>query len=194
MKKRLEGLKAETRNSSEVLARQIAERSLGKLTQALAGVAVAGEAPLDTLLRILRERDEATGRVAVVNEPVRQKLPDDREGATRKFEILPKMGADPEIATSFYITASVYPGTKKLGEVFLKCDRHGSLASGVLDALAISLSIGLQYGVPIEVYTSKFIHTRFEPSGFTGDKEYPRASSVVDLLGRWLQDHYKAEE
>lgn len=186
--------KQEPKNTPDTPTRQVVERELGKLTSVLSEHAMSGEALLDTLLRILRERAEATGRVTVVGKPERRRLPDDREGVTRKFEILPKMGADTESATSFYISANCYPGTKRVGEIFLKCDRHGSLASGVLDALAISLSVGLQHGVPVEAYTSKFVNTRFEPSGFTGDKEYPRASSVVDLLGRWLQDHYKTEE
>lgn len=89
----------------------------------------------------------------------------------------------------FYFTVGLYPDGR-LGEVFIKADRSGSLASGALDAVAMVMSIALQHGVPLQVLLDKIRHLRFEPEGWTGNEEFPRASSVLDLLAQWLSKKF----
>ena len=106
----------------------------------------------------------------------------------------------PSITTSFqvgdaegYINAGSYPDDG-LGEIFLKTSKQGSTLSGVMDAFAIAVSLGLQYGVPLEAYVSKFINTKFEPSGMTNDPDIRFATSLVDYVFRRLAlDHLPAE-
>ena len=75
---------------------------------------------------------------------------------------------------------------KTPGEIFIKMAKEGSTLSGFMDGFALSVSIGLQYGVPLKALVDKFINTRFEPSGFTGHPAIPYAKSVLDYIGRWL--------
>ena len=84
-----------------------------------------------------------------------------------------------------YITVGLYEeGT--VGEVFITMSKEGSTLSGMMDAFATSISIALQYGVPLKVLVDKFSHMRFEPSGFTQNQEIPIAKSICDYLFRWL--------
>jgi ribonucleoside-diphosphate reductase alpha chain len=107
----------------------------------------------------------------------------------------------PAITTSFrvgdaegYITAGSYPDDG-LGEIFLKASKQGSTLSGILDAFSIAVSVGLQYGVPLEDYASKFINMKFEPSGMTDDADIRFASSIVDFVFRRLAlDHLPPEK
>ena len=108
----------------------------------------------------------------------RKRLPDTRQAVTKKFKV-----GDMRL----YATAGFYEDGR-LGEVFIKADRKGSFATGALDAWAICLSLGLQHGVPLEVYTTKLRGMRFEPDGLTGDPKFPMCSSVIDLVARWLQE------
>lgn len=91
-----------------------------------------------------------------------------------------------------YFNVGVYPDGK-IGEVFIKADRSGSLASGALDAVAMMMSIALQYGVPLKVLVDKLRHLRFEPEGWTQNPDYPRGSSVLDLLAQWLIKKFPAQ-
>ncbi len=75
---------------------------------------------------------------------------------------------------------------KTPGEIFIKMAKEGSTLSGFMDGFALSVSIGLQYGVPLKALVDKLINTRFEPSGFTGHPSIPYAKSVLDYIGRWL--------
>ncbi len=84
-----------------------------------------------------------------------------------------------------YIIAGNYPDDG-LGEIFLKTSKQGSTLSGVMDAFSIAISIGLQYGVPLETYVSKFINMKFEPSGMTNDPDIRFASSLLDYVFRRL--------
>src|SRR3712207_5073873 len=77
-----------------------------------------------------------------------------------------------------------------LGEIFVKLGKQGSTLSGVMDAFAISISLGLQYGVPLEAYVSKFVNMRFEPAGMTDDPEVRFAASIVDYMFRRLAIEY----
>jgi len=84
-----------------------------------------------------------------------------------------------------YLTASSYPDDG-LGEVFLKMSKQGSTLAGVMDAFSVAISIGLQYGVPLETYVSKFTNMRFEPAGMTDDPDVRMAASVMDYIFRRL--------
>ena len=72
------------------------------------------------------------------------------------------------------------------GEIFIKMAKEGSTLSGIMDAFALSVSISLQYGVPLRALVDKFVNSRFEPSGYTGNPEIRYAKSIVDYIGRWL--------
>ena len=72
------------------------------------------------------------------------------------------------------------------GEVFLTMSKQGSTISGLMDSIAILISVSLQYGVPLESLVDKFSHVRFDPSGFTQDPDIPMAKSIVDYVFRWL--------
>jgi ribonucleoside-diphosphate reductase alpha chain len=106
----------------------------------------------------------------------RRKLPSERQSITHKFAIGGHEG---------YITVGMYEDGKP-GEIFIKMAKEGSTLSGFMDGFALSVSIGLQYGVPLKALVDKFINTRFEPSGFTGHPSIPYAKSVLDYIGRWV--------
>jgi ribonucleoside-diphosphate reductase alpha chain len=114
--------------------------------------------------------------VEVVYKPLRRKLPDERQAVTHKFAINSSEG---------YLTVGLYSDGSP-GEIFVKMSKEGSTIAGLMDAFSISISLALQYGVPLKVLVNKFIHSRFEPSGFTNNPEIRIAKSVVDYLFRWL--------
>ena len=72
------------------------------------------------------------------------------------------------------------------GEIFIVMAKEGSTVSGLMDSFATAISLALQYGVPLKVLVDKFSHTRFEPSGWTGNKDIPFAKSIMDYIFRWL--------
>jgi ribonucleoside-diphosphate reductase alpha chain len=80
------------------------------------------------------------------------------------------------------------------GEIFIKMAKEGSVVSGLMDSLATATSIALQYGVPLKALVDKFSHTRFEPSGVTGNREIPIAKSIMDYIGRWLAKRFLPPE
>src|SRR4029434_11144972 len=92
-----------------------------------------------------------------------------------------------------YLTAGSYPDDG-LGEIFLKLGKQGSTLAGVMDAFSIAVSIGLQYGVPLETYVSKFTNLRFEPSGLTDDPDVRMAQSIMDYIFRRLALDYLSFE
>ncbi|MDP9329721.1 MAG: vitamin B12-dependent ribonucleotide reductase [Actinomycetota bacterium] len=116
--------------------------------------------------------------------PVRRRLPQSRPSITTSFQVGDAEG---------YITAGSYPDDG-VGEIFLKTSKQGSTLSGVMDAFAIAVSLGLQYGVPLEAYVSKFINMKFEPSGMTNDPDIRFASSLVDYVFRRMALDYLSEE
>ncbi len=122
------------------------------------------------------------GIVAISEPPhaVRRKLPDERRAITHKFDIQGHEG---------YITVGIYDDGRP-GEIFLVMSKEGSTISGLMDAFATSISLALQYGVPLEVLVKKFAHTRFEPSGFTKNPEIPIAKSITDYIFRWLASKF----
>ncbi|WP_327234148.1 vitamin B12-dependent ribonucleotide reductase [Streptomyces sp. NBC_01317] len=126
------------------------------------------------------EKTEDTIRAAVEKvieyRPVRKRLPKGRPGLTTSFTVGGAEG---------YMTANSYPDDG-LGEVFLKMSKQGSTLAGMMDAFSIAVSVGLQYGVPLETYVSKFTNMRFEPAGMTDDPDVRMAQSIVDYIFRRL--------
>jgi ribonucleoside-diphosphate reductase alpha chain len=118
--------------------------------------------------------------IEVEGAPVRRRLPKSRPSTTTSFRVGDIEG---------YLTAGSYPDDG-LGEIFVKVSKQGSTLSGVMDAFAIAVSLGLQYGVPLEVYVAKFVNMIFEPNGLTDDKDVRIAQSLVDYLARRLAIDY----
>jgi ribonucleoside-diphosphate reductase alpha chain len=122
-----------------------------------------------------------TGAVIEVDQaPVRRRLPKQRPSKTTSFRVGDIEG---------YLTAGSYPDDG-LGEIFVKVSKQGSTLSGVMDAFAIAVSVGLQYGVPLEALVAKFTNMIFEPNGMTDDKDIRIAQSLVDYLARRLAIDY----
>jgi ribonucleoside-diphosphate reductase alpha chain len=115
--------------------------------------------------------------------PIRHKLPDEREARTHKFSIAGHEG---------YLTVGLYDDGQP-GEIFLRMAKEGSTVSGLMDTIATMTSIALQYGVPLKALVDKFSHTRFEPSGFTNNREIPIAKSVMDYVFRFLGNRFLQE-
>jgi ribonucleoside-diphosphate reductase alpha chain len=128
--------------------------------------------------------------VATINNPagppaaVRRKLPDERQSLTHKFSVAGHEG---------YIHVGLYE-TGEPGEIFVRMAKEGSTISGLMDSFATAISLSLQHGVPLQLLIDKFSRTRFEPSGFTGNPEIPRATSIMDYIFRWLAAKFVKEE
>ena len=134
--------------------------------------------PLSTSL------DKKKEKQATTNKPARRHLQDERQSITHKFSIAGHEG---------YITVGMFEdGTP--GELFITMSKEGSTISGLMDSLATSISIALQYGVPLKVMVDKFSHARYEPSGFTNNPDIPIAKSVSDYIFRWLGKKFIKEE
>jgi ribonucleoside-diphosphate reductase alpha chain len=111
-----------------------------------------------------------------VAAPKRRRLPDDRTEVGRKFRVGEYEG---------YIHVGLFDdGTP--GDIFVDIAKEGTTLAGLMNSFMISVSLGLQYGVPLEVYVSKFAHMRFEPSGITNDPDIRAAKSIVDYVFRWM--------
>jgi ribonucleoside-diphosphate reductase alpha chain len=132
-----------------------------------------------------KAKEQAASAPAAAQEPheqrpVRRRLPKKRSATVTKFEVAGASG---------YMTASTYPDDG-VGEVFLKLGKQGSTLAGVMDAFSIAISVGLQYGIPLESYAAKFTNMRFEPAGMTDDPDIRIATSVMDYIFRRLAlDH-----
>ena len=106
----------------------------------------------------------------------RRRVPEDRTEIGRKFRVGEYEG---------YIHVGLYEDGSP-GDIFCDVSKVGTTLQGLMNSLMISVSLGLQYGVPLEVYVSKFAHMRFEPSGTTNDADIRVAKSIVDYIFRWL--------
>src|SRR5260370_5096462 len=106
----------------------------------------------------------------------REKMAAERASVTHKFSVGGHEG---------YITVGLYEDNRP-GEVFIKMSKEGSTLSGIMDGLALTISLGLQYGVPLKVFVDKLLNTRFEPSGITPNPNIRFVSSVLDYIARWL--------
>jgi ribonucleoside-diphosphate reductase alpha chain len=108
---------------------------------------------------------------------MRHKLQEERASITHKFKVGDHEG---------YITVGLYPNGDP-GELFVKMAKEGSTVSGLMDSFALAVSLALQYGVPLKTFCEKFAHTRFEPSGWSGNPDIGYAKSIMDYIFRWLQ-------
>jgi len=129
-------------------------------------------------------KSETSQSTVASAHPTRRRLPDTREATTHHFSIAGHDG---------YITVGKYEDGSP-GEVFMKMAKQGSTVSGLMDSLAICMSIALQHGVPLEIMADKLSHMRFDPSGFTANPEIPMAKSIVDYVVRWLSSQFLTEE
>jgi ribonucleoside-diphosphate reductase alpha chain len=120
----------------------------------------------------------------IVYAPVRKRLPKSRQSLTTSFTVGGAEG---------YMTSGAHEDGQ-LGEVFLKLGKQGSTLAGVMDAFSIAVSIGLQYGVPLETYVAKFTNLRFEPAGLTDDPDVRMAQSLMDYVWRRLALDYLSFE
>ncbi|HET9402719.1 MAG TPA: hypothetical protein VFO34_17365, partial [Candidatus Acidoferrales bacterium] len=114
----------------------------------------------------------------------RRRLPAERRSITHKFSIAGHEG---------YITVGMYEDNTP-GEVFIKISKEGSTLSGVMDGFALTLSLALQYGVPLKSLVEKLQNTNFEPAGWTGNQAIPYAKSILDYIARWLGGHFISAE
>ena len=128
-------------------------------------------------------REDAVVRSDDAARPIRRKLSDERQARTHKFSIAGHEG---------YLTIGLYDDGQP-GEIFLRMAKEGSTVSGLMDTIATMTSIALQYGVPLKALVDKFSHTRFEPAGFTNNREIPIAKSVMDYVFRYLGSRFLNE-
>ncbi len=135
--------------------------------------------PLNTARQTGKEAVAAVG-----DQPVRRKLPDERNAITHKFDIAGHEG---------YITVGLFDDGSP-GEIFLVMAKEGSTISGFADAFAQAVSYSLQYGVPLQVLVDKFSHVRFEPAGLTKNPDVRVAKSIVDYVFRWLATKFLSPE
>jgi ribonucleoside-diphosphate reductase alpha chain len=165
----LKTLEAKAGERLEVTARQVT-LAAAAFQHALDEIAKAATQPL------LQPAEEAAQDLNGPPRAIRHRLPNERASVTHKFSIAGHEG---------YITVGLYP-TGQPGEIFIKMAKEGSTISGLMDAFATSISIALQHGVPLKVLCEKFAHTRFEPSGWTGNEQIGYAKSLMDYIFRWL--------
>lgn len=175
----LKALDAKAAEKIEIPAKQLAAAAAAfqKLLEEFAGAAS------QSLLHQEAAREPAQD----LNAPpraVRHRLPEERASVTHKFSIAGHEG---------YITVGLYP-TGQPGEIFIKMAKEGSTVSGLMDAFATSISLALQHGVPLRVLCEKFAHTRFEPSGWTGNEQIGYAKSLMDYIFRWLNLRFLSGE
>ncbi len=114
--------------------------------------------------------------VKIVERPFRRRLADTRASITHKFDIQGHEG---------YITVGMFDDNTP-GEVFITMAKQGSTINGLMDTVATLISLNLQYGVPVDAIVRKFEHMRFEPAGYTQNRDIPMAKSLMDYVARWL--------
>jgi ribonucleoside-diphosphate reductase alpha chain len=115
---------------------------------------------------------------------LRRHLPDERRAITHHFSIAGQEG---------YLTVGVYDDGSP-GEIFVRMAKEGSTISGLMDSIATVVSLALQHGVPLDVLCAKFSHTRFEPSGWSGNPKIGYATSLMDYLFRWMELKFLTKE
>jgi ribonucleoside-diphosphate reductase alpha chain len=170
-------LEAKPGEKVEVLAGQVAQlaEALKKAQDDVAkasAVMVLMSKPQEPAVEPARETQD----LKAPPRAVRHRLQEERASITHKFSIAGHEG---------YITVGLYPNGQP-GEIFIRMAKEGSTVSGLMDAFATSISLALQHGVPLKVLCEKFAHTRFEPSGWTGNEQIGYAKSLMDYIFRWL--------
>ncbi|MEA3249568.1 MAG: vitamin B12-dependent ribonucleotide reductase [Patescibacteria group bacterium] len=126
--------------------------------------------------KAVEQIEEVVEKTRIEYRPLRRRLPDERKSVTHKFSVAGHEG---------YITIGLYDDGSP-GEMFIRMAKGGSVISGLIDAFATTTSIALQYGVPLKVLVNKFVHLRFEPSGFTSNPNIRIAKSIIDYIFRWM--------
>ncbi|MDE2770979.1 MAG: vitamin B12-dependent ribonucleotide reductase [Bacteroidota bacterium] len=137
----------------------------------------------DALPEVPKVVEKTNGRI--VYKSTRKRLPDERPALTHKFSVSGHEG---------YLHVGLYPDTNLPGEIFIRMAKEGSTISGLMDAFATSVSIALQYGVPLEDLCAKFSFMRFEPSGITNNPRIPMAASIMDYIFRYLALTFTEEQ
>jgi ribonucleoside-diphosphate reductase alpha chain len=127
-------------------------------------------------LKVESKTNVAEGVTEATSQPVRRRLPDERKAVIHHFSVGGHEG---------YLMIGLYEDGQP-GEIFIRMAKAGSTIAGLMDSFGIAVSLALQYHVPLPVLCSKFSHTRFEPSGWSGVKEIGYAKSVMDYIARWL--------
>ena len=173
-------LEAKPAEKVEVAARQVAAAA-GAFQKALEEIAHAAQIPT---LQATAVEGNAPQDLNGPPRAIRHRLPEERASITHKFSIAGHEG---------YITVGLYPSGQP-GEIFIKMAKEGSTVSGMMDAFATSVSLALQHGVPLKVLCEKFAHTRFEPSGWTGNEQIGYAKSLMDYIFRWLNLRFLSGE
>jgi ribonucleoside-diphosphate reductase alpha chain len=175
---------AEAVAAAPVVATGISPEAAQALAAAAAASATAFAqhqiAALEAQMRSMTEASTQNADALDAQAPpraVRHRLPAERASVTHKFGLGGHEG---------YITVGLYPNGSP-GEIFIRMAKEGSTVSGLMDSFATAISISLQHGVPLRVLCEKFAHTRFEPSGWTGNPEIGYAKSIMDYIFRWIQ-------
>ena len=161
-------------------AQALAAAAAGLATAAAQEKAQQQIAALEAQMRSMTEASKQNSDALDAQAPpraVRHRLPAERASVTHKFGLGGHEG---------YITVGLYPNGSP-GEIFIRMAKEGSTVSGLMDSFATAISISLQHGVPLRVLCEKFAHTRFEPSGWTGNPEIGYAKSIMDYIFRWIQ-------
>ncbi len=148
-----------------------------------------GSQPLSTSAKKKEEKTAEVKEVIkevtkVVYRPERRRLPDDRQAITHKFSIAGHDG---------YVTVGLYEDGRP-GEIFIKMAKTGSTVNGLIESFAITASVALQYGMPLEVLVNKLAYTRYEPAGFTKNPNIRIAKSITDYIARWLALKFLSQE
>jgi ribonucleoside-diphosphate reductase alpha chain len=156
----------------------ISEQNLASAADRIAALETANAALARELNQILAASTQNADALDAQAPPraVRHRLPGERASVTHKFALAGHEG---------YITVGLYPNGYP-GEIFIRMAKEGSTVSGLMDSFATAISLSLQHGVPLRVLCEKFAHTRFEPSGWTGNPEIGFAKSIMDYIFRWI--------
>ncbi len=177
-------LEAKIGEKLEVTAKQVVaaaatfQKAMDEIAKAAAVPVINASAAFETAAKAAAQDLNAPPRA------VRHRLQEERASVTHKFSIAGHEG---------YITVGLYP-TGQPGEIFIKMAKEGSTVSGMMDSFATAISLALQHGVPLRVLCEKFAHTRFEPSGWTGNEKIGYAKSLMDYIFRWLNLRFLSGE
>ncbi|MBS2965997.1 vitamin B12-dependent ribonucleotide reductase [Actinocrinis puniceicyclus] len=174
------GLKALAIYRNNCKVGQPLQDAKGAKREAAAAAAAAAQQPIAAPVQPAPAAAAPSASSESEHRPVRRRLPKNRPGSTTSFEVGGAKG---------YMIANSYPDDG-LGELFLKMSKQGSTLAGMMDAFSIAISVGLQYGVPLETYVSKFTNMRFEPAGLTDDPDVRMAQSILDYIFRRLALDY----
>ena len=180
------GADGKAQKEKDAVASPVAAGSI-EIEEAVAAARAAAHRESQVRISALEQQIHAITEAATKNadspdaqappRAVRHRLPAERASVTHKFGLSGHEG---------YITVGLYPNGQP-GEIFIRMAKEGSTVSGLMDSFATAVSLALQHGVPLRVLCEKFAHTRFEPSGWTGNEQIGYAKSIMDYIFRWIQ-------